>query len=68
MRSSLDWCGSLSFNNYNNNVSRITESVLRRPSIRFLCHARRAHQIECPIPSIKRTATRMPGSSSLDMD
>ncbi len=28
--SSIAWCGSLSFNNYNNNVSRITENVLRR--------------------------------------
>ena len=40
----------------------------QEPSIRFLCRARRAHQIECPIPSIKRIATRMPGSSSLDME
>jgi N,N-dimethylformamidase len=28
--SSIAWCGSLSWNNYNNNVSRITENVLRR--------------------------------------
>lgn len=28
--SSIAWCGSLSFNNYTNNVSRITENVLRR--------------------------------------
>ena len=28
--SSIAWCGSLSFNQYNNNVSRITENVLRR--------------------------------------
>ena len=28
--SSIAWCGSLSFNGYNNNVSRITENVLRR--------------------------------------
>jgi N,N-dimethylformamidase len=28
--SSIAWCGSLSFNNYSNNVSRITENVLRR--------------------------------------
>jgi N,N-dimethylformamidase len=28
--SSIAWCGSLSFNNYQNNVSRITENVLRR--------------------------------------
>jgi N,N-dimethylformamidase len=28
--SSIAWCGSLSFNNYENNVSRITENVLRR--------------------------------------
>ena len=27
---SIAWCGSLSHNNYNNNVSRITENVLRR--------------------------------------
>jgi N,N-dimethylformamidase len=26
---SLTWCGSLSHNNYDNNVSRITENVLR---------------------------------------
>jgi len=28
--SSIAWCGSLSYNNYNNAVSRITENVLRR--------------------------------------
>ena len=28
--SSIAWCGSLSYNNYTNNVSRITENVLRR--------------------------------------
>ena len=28
--SSIAWCGSLSFNNYTNDVSRITENVLRR--------------------------------------
>ena len=28
--SSIAWCGSLSFNNYTNNVSRITENVLKR--------------------------------------
>lgn len=28
--SSIAWCGSLSFNTYTNNVSRITENVLRR--------------------------------------
>ena len=28
--SSIAWCGSLSHNNYDNNVSRITENVLRR--------------------------------------
>ena len=28
--SSIAWCGSLSFNNYTNNVSRITENVVRR--------------------------------------
>ena len=27
---SISWCGSLSYNNYDNNVSRITENVLRR--------------------------------------
>ena len=28
--SAIAWCGSLSYNNYSNNVSRITENVLRR--------------------------------------
>lgn len=28
--SSIAWCGSLSFNDYTNNVSRVTENVLRR--------------------------------------
>ena len=28
--SSIAWCGSLAHNNYDNNVSRITENVLRR--------------------------------------
>lgn len=28
--SSIAWCGSLAHNNYNNNISRITENVLRR--------------------------------------
>ena len=28
--SAIAWCGSLSYNNYTNNVSRITENVLRR--------------------------------------
>jgi N,N-dimethylformamidase len=28
--SSISWCGSLSYNNYDNSVSRITENVLRR--------------------------------------
>ena len=27
---SIAWCGSLSYNNYENNVSRITDNVLRR--------------------------------------
>jgi N,N-dimethylformamidase len=27
---SIDWCGSLSHNNYDNNVSRITFNVLNR--------------------------------------
>jgi N,N-dimethylformamidase len=27
---SIAWCGSLSYNNYTNNVSRITENVLKR--------------------------------------
>jgi N,N-dimethylformamidase len=27
---SIAWCASLSYNNYVNNVSRITENVLRR--------------------------------------
>ena len=27
---SIAWSGSLSYNNYTNNVSRITENVLRR--------------------------------------
>ena len=27
---SIAWCGSLSHNDYDNNVSRITENVLRR--------------------------------------
>jgi N,N-dimethylformamidase len=28
--SSIAWCGALSYNNYTNSVSRITENVLRR--------------------------------------
>jgi N,N-dimethylformamidase len=28
--SSISWCGSLSHDNYENSVSRITENVLRR--------------------------------------
>jgi N,N-dimethylformamidase len=28
--SAIAWCGSLSYNNYDNNVSRITENVVRR--------------------------------------
>ena len=28
--SAIAWCGSLSYSNYTNNVSRITENVLRR--------------------------------------
>jgi N,N-dimethylformamidase len=28
--SSIAWCGSLSWNGYDNNVSRLTENVLRR--------------------------------------
>jgi N,N-dimethylformamidase len=28
--SAIAWCGSLSYNNYTNNVSRVTENVLRR--------------------------------------
>ena len=28
--SAIAWCGSLSYNKYTNNVSRITENVLRR--------------------------------------
>ena len=28
--SAIAWCGSLSYNDYANNVSRITENVLRR--------------------------------------
>ena len=28
--SAIAWCGSLAYNNYTNNVSRITENVLRR--------------------------------------
>jgi N,N-dimethylformamidase len=28
--SAIAWCGSLSYNKYDNNVSRITENVLRR--------------------------------------
>jgi N,N-dimethylformamidase len=28
--SSIAWCGSLSYNKYNNNVSEITDNVLRR--------------------------------------
>jgi N,N-dimethylformamidase len=27
---SISWCGSLSHNNYENGISRITENVLRR--------------------------------------
>jgi N,N-dimethylformamidase len=27
---SMEWCGSLSHNQYRNNVSRITENVLKR--------------------------------------
>jgi N,N-dimethylformamidase len=27
---SIAWCGSLSYNNYDNNVSRVTDNVLRR--------------------------------------
>ena len=27
---SIAWCGSLSYNNYTNNVSKLTENVLRR--------------------------------------
>ncbi len=27
---SISWCGSLSYNNYDNNVSRLTDNVLRR--------------------------------------
>ena len=27
---SISWCGSLSYNNYNNNVSIITENVLKK--------------------------------------
>jgi N,N-dimethylformamidase len=28
--SAISWCGSLSYNNYSNNVARISENVLRR--------------------------------------
>jgi N,N-dimethylformamidase len=31
---SISWCGSLSFNNYDNNISRITENVLRNFALR----------------------------------
>ena len=31
--SSMAWCGSLSYNNYDNNVARMTENVLRRFSM-----------------------------------
>ncbi len=27
---SISWCGSLSYNDYDNNVSRLTDNVLRR--------------------------------------
>jgi N,N-dimethylformamidase len=27
---SIAWCGSLSYNNYDNNVSRVTDNVLRQ--------------------------------------
>lgn len=40
----------------------------QEPSIRFLCLARRAHQMECPIPRMTRMPTRMPGISAPDMD
>jgi N,N-dimethylformamidase len=30
MVGSINWCGSLPYNNFDNNVSRLTENVLRR--------------------------------------
>ncbi len=45
--SAIAWCGSLSYNNYTNNVSRITENVLRR----F------ASDAPLPAPASPRTAT-----------
>ena len=39
--SAIAWCGSLSFNNYTNNVSRITENVLKRFA---------SDTIPCPAP------------------
>jgi N,N-dimethylformamidase len=44
---SIAWCGSLSYNNYTNNVSRITENVLRR----F------ASQEPLPVPAAPRSTT-----------
>jgi N,N-dimethylformamidase len=46
--SAIAWCGSLSYNNYSNNVSRITENVLRR----F------ASDAPLPAPSGSRTPTQ----------
>ena len=46
--SAIAWCGSLSYNNYTNNVSRITENVLRR----F------ASDAPLPAPAPPRTATQ----------
>jgi N,N-dimethylformamidase len=48
--SAIAWCGSLSYNNYTNNVSRITENVLRR----F------ASDVPLPPPSGPRPSTQEP--------
>jgi N,N-dimethylformamidase len=46
---SIAWCGSLSYNNYTNNVSRITENVLRR----FVS----PEPLPAPAPSSKSTGS-----------
>jgi N,N-dimethylformamidase len=45
---SIAWVGSLSYNNYTNNVSRLTENVLRR----F------ASDTPLPPPGAQRTTTQ----------
>src|SRR5207248_9991169 len=64
---SVGWCSSLSYNNYSNNVSRITENVLRRRSEEHTSELQSPYDLVCRLLLEKKKKKKRVRRESVEM-